>query len=177
MRPGSRRRRRSAALAFSSAPRARPPPAMVCPACPPFWTGWKPSPPTFTRRLAMKPDLDLAPIGNCSVSALIDRRGRIVWACAPRIDDDPVFSALMDGEEPEHGFWAVELEGLASVEQAYVRNTAVLRTVMTGADGAAVEIIDFCPRHLKHSAIYRPTAFARVGRPLSCSPLIHVPVA
>ena len=43
-----------------------------------------------------RPNLDLAPIGNCSVSALIDRTGRFVWACAPRVDGDPVFSALMD---------------------------------------------------------------------------------
>ena len=59
----------------------------------------------------MKPNLDLAPIGNCSISALIDRDGRYVWACAPRVDGDPVFSALMDGSDPDHGFWDIELEG------------------------------------------------------------------
>jgi hypothetical protein len=88
----------------------------------------------------MTPNLDLAPIGNCSVSALVDRQGRFVWACAPRIDGDPVFSALMDGASPEHGFWAVELEGQVAVEQAYVRNTAVLRTVLTAADGGGLPL-------------------------------------
>ncbi len=121
-----------------------------------------------------RPNLDLAPIGNCSVSALIDRTGRFVWACAPRIDGDPVFSALMDGDEPEHGFWAIELADMVAIEQAYVRNTAVLRTVMTDGRGAAVEILDFAPRHLKHSRIYRPIAFARVVRPLSGAPRITV---
>jgi GH15 family glucan-1,4-alpha-glucosidase len=121
-----------------------------------------------------RPNLDLAPIGNCSVSALIDRTGRFVWACAPRIDGDPVFSALMDGDEPEHGFWAIELADMVAIEQAYVRNTAVLRTVMTDERGAAVEILDFAPRHLKHSRIYRPIAFARVVRPLSGAPRITV---
>lgn len=121
-----------------------------------------------------RPNLDLAPIGNCSVSALIDRDGRFVWACAPRVDGDPVFSALMDGSDPEHGFWSVELEDQASIEQAYIRNTAVLRTVMTDARGASVEILDFAPRHLKHSRIYRPIAFARVVRPLSGAPRITV---
>ena len=29
----------------------------------------------------MKPDLELSPIGNCQVSALIDREGAIVWGC------------------------------------------------------------------------------------------------
>ena len=121
-----------------------------------------------------RPNLDLAPIGNCSVSALIDRSGRFVWACAPRIDGDPVFSALMDGDDPEHGFWAIELADTVAIEQAYVRNTAVLRTVMTDERGAAIEILDFAPRHLKHSRIYRPIAFARVVRPLSGAPRITV---
>ena len=122
----------------------------------------------------MTPNLDLAPIGNCSISALIDRNGRYVWACAPRVDGDPVFSALMDGTEPEHGFWDIVLEGQAEVSQAYIRNTPVLRTVLTAADGAAVEILDFAPRHLKHSRIYRPLAFARIVRPLGGSPRIRV---
>jgi len=121
-----------------------------------------------------RPNLDLAPIGNCSVSALIDRAGRFVWACAPRVDGDPVFSALMDGDDPEHGFWAIELADMVAIEQAYVRNTAVLRTVMTDERGASVEILDFAPRHLKHSRIYRPIAFARVVRPLSGAPRITV---
>jgi len=121
-----------------------------------------------------RPNLDLAPIGNCSVSALIDREARFVWACAPRVDGDPVFSALMDGDDPEHGFWAIELADRVSIEQAYVGNTAVLRTVMTDERGASVEILDFAPRHLKHSRIYRPIAFARVVRPLSGAPRITV---
>lgn len=122
----------------------------------------------------MTPNLDLAPIGNCSISALIDRNGRYVWACAPRVDGDPVFSALMDGMQPEQGFWDIVLEDQAEVSQAYVRNTPVLRTVLTAADGAAVEILDFAPRHLKHSRIYRPLAFARLVRPLGGSPRIRV---
>ncbi|HST91863.1 MAG TPA: glycoside hydrolase family 15 protein [Brevundimonas sp.] len=122
----------------------------------------------------MTPNLDLAPIGNCSISALIDRRGRYVWACAPRVDGDPVFSALMDGSDPDHGFWDIELEGLTEITQAYVRNTPVLRTVMTSADGDSLEIIDFAPRHAKHSRTYRPLAFSRIVRPLGGSPRIRV---
>ncbi|MGH7026616.1 glycoside hydrolase family 15 protein [Brevundimonas sp.] len=122
----------------------------------------------------MRPNLDLAPIGNCAVSALIDRSGRFVWACAPRVDGDPVFSALMDGDAPSHGFWAIELEDLAAVEQAYVRNTPVLRTVLTAENGAAVEILDFAPRHIKHSRTYRPIAFARIVRPLNGAPRITI---
>jgi len=122
----------------------------------------------------MTPNLDLAPIGNCAISALVDRRGRFVWACAPRVDGDPVFSALMDGTDPDHGFWDVELEGCVSIEQAYVRNTPVLRTVMTAGDGASLELLDFSPRHPKHSRTYRPLAFGRVLRPLSGAPRVTV---
>lgn len=122
----------------------------------------------------LAPSLDLAPIGNCSVSALVDRQGRFVWACAPRVDGDPVFSALMDGTDPEHGFWAVEVEGMAHVHQEYVRNTAVLRTVLTTLDGAAVEVLDFAPRHFKHGRTYRPIAFCRVVRPLHGAPRVTI---
>jgi len=122
----------------------------------------------------MTQTLDLAPVGNCSVSALIDRQGRYVWACAPRVDGDPVFSALMDGDDPEHGFWDVCLADLKTVEQAYIKNTPVLRTVLTAGDGAAVEIIDFAPRHHKHHRTYRPVAFGRIIRPISGAPRISV---
>ncbi|MBX9576496.1 MAG: glycoside hydrolase family 15 protein [Caulobacteraceae bacterium] len=122
----------------------------------------------------MTPNLDLAPIGNCAISALVDRRGRFVWACAPRVDGDPVFSALMDGRDPDHGFWDVELEDCVHVEQAYVRNTPVLRTVMKAGDGASLELLDFAPRHPKHSRTYRPLAFGRVLRPLSGAPRVTV---
>ena len=123
---------------------------------------------------AKGPNLDLAPIGNCAISALIDRYGRFVWACAPRVDGDPVFSALMNGEAPDHGFWSVELEGLAQVTQSYLPNTPVLRTVMTSDDGASVEILDFAPRHHKHARTYRPLAFGRIIRPLVGVPRVTV---
>ena len=122
----------------------------------------------------LAPSVDLAPVGNCSVSALIDRQARFVWACAPRVDGDPVFSALMDGADPEHGFWAIELEGAAHAHQEYLRNTAVLRTVLTAQDGAAVEILDFAPRHQKLGRTYRPIAFSRIVRPLSGAPRITI---
>jgi hypothetical protein len=40
-------------------------------------------------------NLDLGLIGNCSISALIDREARIVWCCLPRFDGDPIFHALL----------------------------------------------------------------------------------
>jgi GH15 family glucan-1,4-alpha-glucosidase len=119
--------------------------------------------------------LDLWPVGNCQVSALIDRAGSFVWGCVPRVDGDPLFSSLVAGngpDEPADGRWSVELEGCTSVEQAYVRNTPVLRTVLTGGSGNSVEIIDFCPRFRRSGRVYRPVAFVRIVRPLQGSPRI-----
>lgn len=122
--------------------------------------------------------LDLAPIGNCAVSALIDRQARFVWSCMPRPDGDPIFCALVGGRDPAHdatrGHWSIDLDGLVDSRQTYVRNTAVLQTVLTSRGGDSVEIVDFAPRFQRMGRTYRPTAFVRVLRPLSGSPRIRV---
>src|SRR5690606_9846051 len=117
--------------------------------------------------------LDLAPIGNCAQSALIDRNGRYVWACVPRIDGDPMFSALLAGEpleEARRGVWAIDLIDQVSAEQHYERNTPILVTTLTDARGAVLEITDFCPRYRRHNRLYRPNAFIRILKPLSGVP-------
>jgi GH15 family glucan-1,4-alpha-glucosidase len=126
----------------------------------------------------VKQTLDLFPIGNCTASALIDREGRYVWACVPRVDGDPFFSALLGGRDPAaadaRGLWDVVVENATKVEQAYLRNTAVLRTVITNAEGAAVEITDFCPRFRQFGRTYRPLAFIRMLRPLGGVPRVTI---
>lgn len=127
----------------------------------------------------MTTSLNLWPIGNCQVSALIDTLGRFVWACAPRVDGDPLFSSLLavadQGTEPV-GLWAIDLEDCVSTEQSYVRNTPILVTRHTDRMGSTIEIIDFCPRVERGDRIYRPVAFARIVRPVSGSPRIRVRV-
>ena len=122
--------------------------------------------------------LDLAPIGNCQVSALVDGEARLVWACVPRFDGEAIFPALLGGVDPaleqSDGLWSIDLHNQASASQAYERNTAVLRTILTDADGAAIEITDFCPRFRRHGRTYRPTAFVRVLRPLAGAPRIRI---
>jgi GH15 family glucan-1,4-alpha-glucosidase len=126
----------------------------------------------------MTQNLDLFPIGNCAASALIDRAGRLVWACAPRVDGDPMFSSLLGAdpaEDPDaHGYWSVEVEGQVSVRQTYMRNTPILSTEITDADGAAIEIIDFCPRYRQFGRVYRPLAFIRMIRPVADVPSVRI---
>lgn len=122
--------------------------------------------------------LDLFPIGNCTASALIDRQGRFVWACVPRVDGDPFFSALLGGGDPAapdaQGLWDVSVEDAVRTDQQYIRNTPVLRTVTTNSSGAGVEIIDFCPRYRHYGRMYRPLAFIRLIRPVWGAPRITI---
>jgi len=119
----------------------------------------------------MPQSLDLFPIGNCAASGLIDRAGRLVWACAPRVDGDPMFSSLLgpdpDAEPDAHGFWGVEVEDQAQVTQTYLRNTPILVTEIADRSGAAIQVIDFCPRYRQFGRVYRPLAFIRLIRPVS----------
>ncbi len=123
--------------------------------------------------------LDLALIGNCSVSALIDKRGRIVWGCFPRFDGDPVFHALLgrrNGRPDGDGAFEIALEGLQSCRQSYLPNSAVVCTVLEGESGS-IEIIDFAPRFKWRERSYRPQTLVRRVRPLSGSPRITVKIA
>jgi GH15 family glucan-1,4-alpha-glucosidase len=122
--------------------------------------------------------LELFPIGNCAASALIDEAGRYVWACAPRVDGDPFFSALLNepevASEDSQGLWSVEVEDRAQTTQAYLRNTPILRTEIADDHGARLEIIDFCPRYRQFGRTYRPVAFVRLIRPLEGTPRIRI---
>jgi GH15 family glucan-1,4-alpha-glucosidase len=126
----------------------------------------------------MTATLDLWPVGNCQVSALIDRAGRFVWGCVPRVDGEPLFSSLLDdnppGAEKANGFWEIDLDGCVETEQYYLRNTPILVTRHADEAGNAVEVIDFCPRYTHAGRIYRPLAFTRIVRPVSGSPRICV---
>lgn len=126
------------------------------------------------KTMAFEPNLELWPIGNCQVSGLIDRTGALVWGCVPRVDGDPVFSALLNGDQREAGIWRFELEGEVSAKQEYIRNTPHLLTTLEAEDGSAVQILDFCPRFERSGRMYRPVAYVRIVRPLAGNPRIRV---
>ncbi|HEY5724128.1 MAG TPA: glycoside hydrolase family 15 protein [Allosphingosinicella sp.] len=126
-------------------------------------------------------DLSLWPIGNCQVSALVDREAGFVWGCAPRVDGDPLFCALLEpkqgsAEAPGRplGEWRMALEGQISCDQHYLRNTPILVSRLTDSDGGIAEIFDFCPRFERSGRMYRPVAFVRIVRPIAGAPRLRV---
>ncbi len=122
------------------------------------------------------PNLELWPIGNCQVSGLIDSAAGLVWGCVPRVDGDPVFCALLNGDAQEAGVWRFELEGQIAASQRYERNTAILITRLEAEDGSAAEIYDFCPRFERSGRMYRPVAYARIVRPVAGTPRLKTNV-
>ena len=120
-------------------------------------------------------NLDLALIGNCAVSALVDKRAAIVWCCAPRFDGDPIFHSLLGNAAgtQQDGVFSVELEGFARSEQAYDPSTAVVRTRLFDAAGEGIEVVDFCPRFLNRDRSFRPAQIVRRVRPLVGHPRVR----
>jgi GH15 family glucan-1,4-alpha-glucosidase len=119
--------------------------------------------------------LDLAVIGNCQVSALIDEMARIVWMCLPRPDGDPVFDRLLGGPQPVAcGEFSVELTGATGSTRRYLQNTAVLETVLSDGNGNSVRVTDFCPRFRARERIFRPVGLVRIVEPLTGRPLVRL---
>ncbi len=121
--------------------------------------------------------MDFALIGNCQTAALVDRRARIVWWCFPRFDSDPVFSRLLAGDE-EKGFCEVALADLveAGATTQYIRNTALVETILTDMRGAKVRITDFSPRFDIFERTYRAPQIVRRIEPIAGLPRITIKV-
>ncbi|MGC4395018.1 glycoside hydrolase family 15 protein [Hydrogenophaga sp. T2] len=118
--------------------------------------------------------LQLGVIGNCTISALIDARARLVWSCMPRFDGDPVFCALLGGDGGERGDWAIDIEDFAEARQRYEPNTAVLVTELWDRHGQGLQITDFAPRFATRGRMFRPMQIVRRVRALKGAPRIRV---
>jgi GH15 family glucan-1,4-alpha-glucosidase len=124
--------------------------------------------------------LDFGLIGNCQISALIDKKGKVAWCCMPRFDSQAMFAALLDKEEGRGGYWCIEPvsdDGGRGweIRQHYLRNTNVLATIFTSADNTTqFEVIDFCPRFERNYSNYKPPQIVRVLRPLKGIPKVVV---
>jgi GH15 family glucan-1,4-alpha-glucosidase len=130
-------------------------------------------------------DLNLGIIGNSTFGALIDRAGRVVWACLPRLDGDPVFCSLLhdgrpdtgfedDDDGSEAGFFDILIDDFARSEQHYLHNTAILVTTLYDSSGAALELVDFAPRFKRLDRIFRPVLMVRQVRAVIGYPRIRI---
>jgi GH15 family glucan-1,4-alpha-glucosidase len=117
--------------------------------------------------------LDLAVIGNGRTAALVDPSSRIVWWCYPRFDSDPIFSRLLAGKE-EKGFSDIVLDDLAEYQSEYVRNTAIVSTLLTDHQGGKVRITDFVPRFRQFGRVFRPPQIFRIIEPVAGLPRITI---
>jgi GH15 family glucan-1,4-alpha-glucosidase len=115
--------------------------------------------------------LDLAVIGNGRTAALVDPSSRIVWWCFPHFDGDPIFSRLVAGNE-EKGFSDIVLDDLAETQSEYLRNTAIVSTVLTDRRGGAVRVTDFAPRFRQFGRVFRPPQLYRIIEPIAGLPRI-----
>jgi GH15 family glucan-1,4-alpha-glucosidase len=117
--------------------------------------------------------LDLAVIGNGRTAALVDSAARLVWWCVPRFDGDPVFCRLLAHDE-EKGFSDVVLDGLVDAQSEYLRNTAIVTTVLTAEDGSAIRITDFAPRFRNAGRMLRAPQLIRIIEPVAGMPRITI---
>ena len=117
--------------------------------------------------------LDLAIIGYGRTAALVDPSSRIVWWCYPRFDSDPIFSRLLAGKE-EKGFSDVVLDDLAEYQSEYVRNTAIVSTLLIDRQGGKVRITDFVPRFRQFGRVFRPPQIFRIIEPVAGLPRITI---
>ena len=120
--------------------------------------------------------LDLGLIGNSTVGALVDRLGKIVWACLPRFDGDAVFCSLLREHKSatDFGFFAVELVDFARAEQEYLTNTAILVTRLYDRHGGGIELTDFAPRFRQYGRMFCPMSLVRTIKRLAGNPRICI---
>jgi len=92
---------------------------------------------------------DYALIGDCETAALVAKNGSIDWLCWPRFDSGACFAALLG--DANNGRWRIAPAAAAAdanvqVRRRYRRDTLILETEFTTADGAgSVVLIDFMP--------------------------------
>jgi GH15 family glucan-1,4-alpha-glucosidase len=114
---------------------------------------------------------DLALIGNCQFSALVERTGSVVWCCLPRFDSEPIFSTLLDARDG--GEFVVGSADGRPGTQRYLEHTNVLETTFTSDEGS-FRVLDLAPRFMLYDRVFRPTQLLRIVEPLQGTPHVRV---
>ncbi|MEL6568579.1 MAG: glycoside hydrolase family 15 protein [Pseudomonadota bacterium] len=120
----------------------------------------------------MSGGLELGILGNGTVAALVDAQASVTWMCLPRLDGEPIFNTLLGG----NGAFTVQLDGLSKSHQSYVKNTAILETILEAEDGSSVRVTDFAPRFEDRGRMFRPASIVRIIEPIRGMPKITVSV-
>ncbi|MEI9900833.1 MAG: hypothetical protein WDN31_12675 [Hyphomicrobium sp.] len=79
--------------------------------------------------------------------------------------------------EEEKGFLDVVLHGQVASSAQYVRNTAIVTTILEDGNGNSVRITDFAPRFLLYERAFHPAQLVRRIEPLSGAAACHHPSA
>ena len=79
----------------------------------------------------------------------------------------------LPGKE-EKGFSDVVLDDMAEYQSEYVRNTAIVSTVLTDRHGNKVRITDFAPRFRQFGRVFRPPQLFRIIEPIAGLPRITI---
>jgi len=110
-------------------------------------------------------------IGNGASGALISKDGAIDWFCLPHFASPSVFGRLLDSKA---GWLGIETVDEAVIQQSYLENTNILKTVFE-TDEWAFELLDFMPRYQKVSgSYYYPPELTRIIKPLKGNPKIKI---
>jgi len=115
--------------------------------------------------------LELGVIGNCAIASLVDRSGRHVWHGLGRLDGDPVFNALLGGDDPQGGFMEASVAGGQEGRQRYLPNTAILETTIEGI-GGTLRLVDFAPRFRRFGRMFHPPMLVRRLEPVAGRPRV-----
>ena len=84
-----------------------------------------------------------------------------------------MFCRLIAGEV-EKGFCDVVLDGQSQTRSDYVRNTAIVSTLLSAEDGSQVRITDFAPRFRNFDRMLRPPQLIRIIDPVAGVPRITI---
>jgi GH15 family glucan-1,4-alpha-glucosidase len=76
----------------------------------------------------------------------------------------------------EKGFSDIVLDDLAEYQSEYVRNTAIVSTLLTDRQGGKVRITDFVPRFRQFGRVFRPPQIYRIIEPAAGLPRITIRV-
>ena len=119
--------------------------------------------------------LDLAVIGNGRTAALLEPTlaHRVVVLSALR-QRSGVLPAVV--RRRGEGISDVVLDDMVDFKSEYLRNTAIVTTVLTDRQGGAVRITDFAPRFQQFGRIFRPPQLIRIIEPVAGLPRITIRV-